>query len=30
LRSHGYVKEHSSNVAEDKMRWRNFRALGRV
>src|SRR6202044_1726048 len=21
LRSHGYVKEHSSNVAEDKMRW---------
>jgi len=28
LRSHGYVKEHSSNVTEDKMRWGNFRALG--
>ena len=30
LRSHSYVKEHSSNVVEDKMRWGNFRALGRV
>jgi hypothetical protein len=30
LRSQRYVKEHSSNVIEDKMRWGNFRALGRV
>jgi hypothetical protein len=30
LCSHNYVKEHSSNVAEDKMRWGNFRAFGQV